>query len=217
MLILIGNSQAWMWSVAVNDVAKQLGYRFGLVYHLSCYLSLAKRSDWWSQLTETQCRTWQAAAIDWLNQQNPAVVLISTGDGPDDAVSTPDDYAAGYVPVVEQMRTPRRKLFMLGAIPYPSQDPTHCLSAHSSFTLKCATPTSEATSPKVLQSELDAALRTGARYVNVIPFLCTPYVCPDIIGHYLAYLDRDHLTSTYAQMLAPVIQQALALSQAGAS
>ena len=68
-----------------------------------------------------------------------------------------------------------------------------------------------------MQSELDAALRTGARYVNVIPFLCTPYVCPDIVGHYLAYLDTFHLTSTYVHMLAPVIQQALALSHAGAS
>jgi hypothetical protein len=217
MIVLIGNSHAHMWSVPIGDIAKQLGYRFGLIYHAACHLALAKFSGWPPYATEPRCRAWQDAAGDWVNQQNPAVVLAATGDGADIKVSDAADYAAGYAAALKKMQAPGRKLFVMGAVPFPSQDPTHCLSAHSSFILRCATPTSLATPAYAQQAMLDAARQAGADYVNVTPFLCTPDICPAVIGHYLAYSDRYHLTTTYAQTLTPVIQQALNLRPAGIS
>jgi hypothetical protein len=37
-IVLVGDSQAWMWSVPVAAIAKQLGYGFGLVFHAGCHL-----------------------------------------------------------------------------------------------------------------------------------------------------------------------------------
>lgn len=48
--------------------------------------------------------------------------------------------------------------------------------------------------------------------MNLIPWLCTAAICPAIIGNYLAYENQFHLTTTYAEHLIPVMQQALNLS-----
>ena len=40
MIILIGDSQAVMWSRTVNSMAKQLGYRFGLVSYYGCHMPM---------------------------------------------------------------------------------------------------------------------------------------------------------------------------------
>jgi hypothetical protein len=217
MIILMGNSHALMWSVPIYDIAKQLGYRFGLVFHAACHLSLAKFTGWPPYATESRCRAWQDAAGDWVNQHNPAVVLAATGDGADIKVSDGADYAAGYAAALKKLQAPGRKLFVMGAVPFPGQHPIRCLSAHSSFTLMCASATSLATPLYAQQAMLDAARQAGAGYVNVTPFLCTPEICPVVIGHYLAYLDQYHLTTTYAQTLVPVIQQALNVRPAGMS
>lgn len=42
-------------------------------------------------------------------------------------------------------------------------------------------------------------------YVEVMDLICTPDVCPTIIGNVQVYLDTNHLTQSYANTLAPII------------
>lgn len=44
-------------------------------------------------------------------------------------------------------------------------------------------------------------------YVEVMDLICTPEVCPTIIGNVQVYLDTNHLTQSYANTLAPIIEQ----------
>jgi peptidoglycan/LPS O-acetylase OafA/YrhL len=212
MIILIGDSQALMWSRTVNTIAKQLGYRFGLVSHPGCHMPMTTFDTTSEGVTDAQCREWKNAAIDWMKRQDPAVVLVASGNhtGVEGA-----DYAAGYAAVLRQMQGPGRKLFVMGDVPMLSQDPPRCLAAHPSSALKCATKTATAAPADEQQAALDGAQQAGAGYVSLTPWLCTADLCPAIVGHYVAYQDQFHITGAYAQALMPLVQQAIGLKPTG--
>jgi peptidoglycan/LPS O-acetylase OafA/YrhL len=212
MIILIGDSQAMMWSRTVNSIAKRLAYRFGLVSHAGCHMPMTTFDTTAEGVTDAQCREWKNAAIDWMKRQDPAMVLVASGNhtGINGA-----DYAAGYGAVLKQMQSPGRKLFVMGDVPLLSQDPPRCLAAHPSSALKCATKTATAAPADEQQAALDGAQQAGAGYVNLTPWLCTADLCPAIVGHYAAYQDQFHITGTYAQALMPLVQQAIGLRPTG--
>jgi hypothetical protein len=212
MIILIGDSQAVMWSRTVNSIAKQLAYRFGLVSHAGCHMPMTTFDTTTEGVTDAQCREWKNAAIDWMKRQDPAVVLVASGNhtGINDA-----DYAAGYAALLKRMQGPGRKLFVMGDVPLLSQDPPRCLAAHPSSALKCATKTATAAPADEQQAALDGAQQAGAGYVNLTPWLCTADLCPAIVGHYAAYQDQYHITGTYAQALMPLVQKAIGLKPTG--
>lgn len=163
-------------------------------------------------VTDAQCREWKNAAIDWMKRQDPAVVLVASGNhtGINDA-----DYAAGYAALLKRMQGPGRKLFVMGDVPLLSQDPPRCLAAHPSSALKCATKTATAAPADEQQAALDGAQQAGAGYINLTPWLCTADLCPAIVGHYAAYQDQYHITGTYAQALMPLVQKAIGLKPTG--
>jgi SGNH domain (fused to AT3 domains) len=212
MIVLIGDSQAVMWSRTVNSIAKQLAYRFGLVSHPGCHMPMTTFDTTAEGVTDAQCREWKNAAIDWMKRQDPAMVLVASGNhtGINGA-----DYADGYAAVLKQMQSPGRKLFVMGDVPLLSQDPPRCLAAHPSSALKCATKTATAVPADEQQAALDGAHRAGAGYVNLTPWLCTADLCPAIVGHYAAYQDQFHITGTYAEALMPLVQQAIGLKRTG--
>jgi peptidoglycan/LPS O-acetylase OafA/YrhL len=212
MIILIGDSQAMMWSRTVNSIAKQLAYRFGLVSHAGCHMPMATFDTTTEGVTDAQCREWKNAAIDWTKRQDPAVVLVASGNhtGINNA-----DYAAGYATLLKQMQAPGRKLFVMGDVPLLGQDPPRCLAAHPSSALKCATKTATAAPADEQQAALDGAQQGGAGYVNLTPWLCTADLCPAIVGHYAAYQDQFHITGTYARALTLLVEHAIGLKPAG--
>ena len=59
-------------------------------------------------------------------------------------------------------------------------------------------------------AEQQAAARTGARYINVIPWFCSS-ICTDVVGRYDPYWDRAHIDADYSFALIPVLNQALDL------
>jgi hypothetical protein len=163
MIILIGDSQAVMWSRTVNSIAKQLGYRFGLVSHPGCHMPMTTFDTTAEGVTDAQCREWKNAAIDWMKRQDPAIVLVGSGNhtGINGA-----DYADGYTAVLKQMQSPGRKLVVMGDVPLLSHDPPRCLAAHPSSALKCATKTATAVPADEQQAALYGAHRAGAGWAR---------------------------------------------------
>jgi hypothetical protein len=46
-------------------------------------------------------------------------------------------------------------------------------------------------------------------YVNIIPWVCPTDTCPAVIGNVLVYRNGSHLTKTYVETLAPLLEKAL--------
>ena len=213
VITLIGDSRALMWSRALSALASQLGYRFGLVFRAGCSMPRVEHPAG-GGTSEEECKGWKDAAINWVNQQNPAVVLVASGPDLPDVGVTPALLTTGYAATLKELQAQARKVFVIGEVPHLHQNPPACLAAHHSSAQMCATPTSSATSADEQQADLDAAQQSGASYVNLTPWLCTEDLCPAIVGHYLPYLDQLHLNQTYTEALIPVLQQAINIGAA---
>lgn len=217
-IMLIGNSRALMWSRSVLALASRLGYRFGFVQHEGCSMVLV--DDPSGSDSAVECKNWEDAAITWVNQQNPAVVLVASGPDliedwkPNGKSLTAPELTKGYAAALKELAAPGRKVFVMGEVPALKEDAPRCLAANQSSALKCATAASEAISADENRADFDAALQSGAGYVNVTPWLCTEELCPAIIGRYLAYRDQRHLTTAFTEALGPVLEGALNLGRA---
>jgi SGNH domain (fused to AT3 domains) len=217
-IMLIGNSRALMWSRSVLALATRLGYRFGFVQHEGC--SMVRVEDNSPSNSAVECKNWEDAAINWVNQQNPAMVLVSSG--PDlnqdwklnGKTLTPAELTKGYAAALKELAAPARKVFVIGEVPALKEDAPRCLAANESSALKCATAASEAISADENKAGVDAAQQAGAGYVNITPWLCTEDLCPAIIGHYLAYRDQRHLSTVFTEALSPVLEQAMNIGHA---
>jgi len=215
-LVLFGDSHAWMWSTAMATVARQAGYNMDLIYKASCHLPLVDFANTPGGASNAQCAQWKQAAVDWINKSNPSLVIATTGDhaiataaGPPMSQAT---YSKGLAALLAKISKAGRHIVVLGDIPELSQDGPTCLAAHESNVSACSTSTSQAVPAANQQAEADAASQSGASFVYVIPWLCTAATCPAVIGKYGVYQDQFHITSTYANSLADVLQNALGLA-----
>lgn len=211
LIVVIGDSQAWMWSTGVVDIAKSLGYRAAAVHHAGCHMPDVTFPTTSAGVTDEDCRAWKDAAINWVNQQKPSVVLVASGYSNGFNTLTVDDYVEGYVANLRKLAMPERKVFVMGDVPRPRQDPPRCLAANGSSALRCATRTRKAAPVDQQQAAFDAAQKAQAGYVNLTPLACTAEICPAISGNYAVYQNQYHFTTAYVHVLAPVVGRVLDL------
>ena len=90
-------------------------------------------------------------------------------------------------------------------MPKPAGDVPECLSGHPGDAAACAIPAERAVDAPGLAAERTAAEGAGAAYVDVGPWLCAASACPAVVAGRLVYRDDNHLTTSYAAWLAPVL------------
>src|SRR5581483_7895333 len=102
-----------------------------------------------ANVSGAECKQWEDAAINWVNQQNPAVVIVSGGPDlnsdwkPNGKALTSAELTTGYAAALKELQGPGRKLFLIGTVPHMKEDPPRCLAAHDTSALECAAPPAE--------------------------------------------------------------------------
>jgi hypothetical protein len=217
MMVLLGDSHAWMWSTTVASIAQRTGYNFTLIYKSSCKIPLVAFADTPGGPSNAQCTQWKNAAIAWINQNHPKLVLVAASDhtptASDGKPMGQHVYSDGLASLLEKVSAKGRRVVILGDIPELSQDPPTCLAAHESSAGSCSTPVEDAAPVDKQGAEVAAALKAGASFIYVVPWFCTTSTCPAVIGSFDVYQDDYHATSTYANSLSEVLQHALNLTK----
>jgi hypothetical protein len=213
-LVLFGDSQAEMWASTIAAIAQHFGYSMMLLAEPGCPSPLI---PFWDNLTNTPataCAQWKQAAIARIKQYAPSIVILATVDfDPHDDQEQPvsqDAFSAGLVTTLQRITAPGRKLAVLGDMPYWSDNGPNCLAAHENDLRTCNGPAPQAVFTTHDQALENAAKKTHAVYVNVVPWFCTPTVCPQVINNTIVYTDEFHITSTYAKQLQQLLEAALA-------
>jgi len=218
-MVLIGDSHAEMWAPAIADVAQANGYSLLFLAKLPCLLPM---TTFWNNLNstpDTQCTTWKKWAFARINQFNPSIVITATEDFiPYYRNAVPLSqvkYSAALTTSLKDLSAPGRRVILLGDIPYLSSPGPVCLAAHESSVQSCSTPTAKAVLSTNQAAQHLAATKSGATFVNVIPWFCTPKTCPAVIAGKTVYEDDFHITATYGMWLEPVLTQAIGLGASG--
>jgi hypothetical protein len=92
-------------------------------------------------------------------------------------------------------------------VPLMAENTPRCLLRNPGQTSACDTPREIALGPE--QDPLVEAVSTmpNSRVVDLTDWLCTPTVCPAVVGNVVVYRD-NHLTDSYVRTLTePIIAQ----------
>jgi hypothetical protein len=106
---------------------------------------------------------------------------------------------------VAQLRATGATVLVLGPVVDPQSSVPTCLSAHLDDATACAPARSAATNGDGIAAEQAATAAGGGHYADLTDLFCTPDRCPVIVGNTLVFRDDNHVTTEYAQLLAPVI------------
>jgi hypothetical protein len=214
-IALVGNSHAGEWLPTLEVLAKQHGWTITTYLASQCNATDAAL-EFYSAAKTAGCLAYGQWAL--AQTRGTAFDLVITSER--QSVTTQGDSwpattataIAGYASYLKSWSTAGTNVLVLHDTPYPGQtlgSVPDCLAQHPTNQAACAgTPDAWAWTDPLFAAATSSAL-PGISTVDTRPYLCTPTVCPAVIGSIVAYFDASHMTATYARTIAPFIDPAI--------
>ena len=220
LLVVYGDSHAVMWLHAFDAIARRAHWRLVVLAKEGCpaeFITVINPPGLGSPTGPyAQCDTWHTRVVRWINQQQPNLLVVTqrelyqvpsaNGGAPSYAGETA--WETGLRQLLDAINIPAAHKVVLGSIPLRLNDPPTCLQQHASNVQACSTPAPGPQRDRYANAETAAALASGVRYQDVVPWFCSS-VCTDIVRNYVVYIDPYHVSSTYAEYLNRVLGHAL--------
>lgn len=202
-IVLFGDSHAAHWFPALEQIAADRG--MSLVVFTKGGCPTAAVSIPTNTLART-CPAWRDAVIDRMADLRPAMVVMTASHH---YPNTDSEWQEGLAATVARVAPLTTDLVLLGDNPGASAVPATCLSEHLHDPAACVNRRARAVEPGRVAAETAVAASAGARFVDTTDWLCTAEACPVIVGDVLLYRDVNHLSTTGAAFLAPLLGAAL--------
>jgi hypothetical protein len=216
-VVLFGDSHAAHWFPAMEQVARDNGWRLVVVTKAAC--SAASVRIFQAKLNRpfNECVAWREAAWEHIAALEPAMVVMASaaagGTLVDDSGATMTDptyadrtWVDGWVRSAGRLAATGARVVLIEDTPYQAGDTVECLSVHVADPSACVVRAAAALPQPERRRAVAAALRAkGVTIVDPLPWFCTPRACPVIVGNVLVYRDTSHITATYARLLAPLL------------
>lgn len=210
-VLVVGASHEQQWEGPLVQVAQDAGWELTVVVKHGCRFALSGEAG---MNYPPACASWNDAVVGRVVAERPdAVVVVGTRtfeDGRPETVYPGQVEAwraldAAGVPVVALRDNPRFAWRVPDCLArHDADDPARTAQAVTA----CSRPRAEqlaATSPLRATPGVPASTVE----IDLTDHLCGPVTCEPVIGNVVAYRDDDHLTGTFTQTLAPVLDEAL--------
>jgi peptidoglycan/LPS O-acetylase OafA/YrhL len=213
-VVLFGDSHALQWFPAFEKLANRHGWALISLTRSSCSPAAVPVINSKLKRVYHECDGWRDSSLARIRAVRPALVVVSSSTGYRGALAghpaDPDGlWALAWARLFAALKPAAGAVALLGDTPFLSRDPADCLAAAGAVVAACAEPAATVLRDPAWRSlERAAADRAGARFVDPVPWLCGPR-CPTVVGNLLVYRDTNHLTSEYAEMLAPLLDARL--------
>ncbi|WP_181574227.1 acyltransferase family protein [Microbacterium sp. SMR1] len=198
LIAVIGDSHAQQMTAALVPIAEQRGWGVITLVRGGCAMGLDDPG-----FDPEFCPQWREAAIRHVEAIKPSAVMtiVTAADASDeDERLRPgierflDRMDAADIPIIAVRDNPRFGYDMFGCV-IESDDPERCSMPRGS-SLAAANPA------RILQ-------RDSITHVDLTEWICPDDVCPAVVGNVAVYRDDNHLSSSYARTLAPVLETQL--------
>ena len=205
---LIGDSHAAMWDPALQQVAEQRHWRLETMAKVTCpFLDIPIVSPYLGR-KYTECEQWRGEIVSRLAAERPRLVVLSMSRRyhADFSFASYDPaWIEALATVVAQLRGMGSQVLVLGPVADPQSSAPTCLSAHLDDAGACTPARSAAVNADGIGAEQRVTTAAGGSYADLTDLFCSPERCPLIVGDTLVFRDDNHVTTEYAQLLAPVI------------
>jgi hypothetical protein len=213
-MAIIGDSHAAEWMPALEQTARTNGWRLLVHTKTACPATDVEVNNDFLNRVYTECTAWRKDALATIAKANPSIVVIAdsqlyehllTGSG-----SFEQQWKDGLEKTIHELPAGAH-IVVLGDTPHWPAPPNDCLSDHIDDPAACSLPTTQLFDPAVHSAQQQAALDTGAQFVDPAPWVCTDQ-CHAIAGTVPMYRDDNHITATLSSTLAPLLAQAIGAS-----
>jgi hypothetical protein len=207
-IALIGDSHAAMWNPALQVFAEQRHWRLETLAKVTCPLQDLPIDSPYLGREYTECEQWRNQIMARVTAEHPRLVVLSMSRryGADFGFESYDPaWIETLNRTVAQLRGAGSTVLVLGPVADPHSSVPTCLSGHLDDAPACAPSRSAAVNHDGISAEQAATSAGGGHYADLTDLFCTPDRCPVIVGNTLVFRDDNHVTTEYAQLLAPVI------------
>lgn len=197
-LVLVGDSHIQQFTAALLPYAESRRWQVTTILKGACPFGLGPPADG----EPAGCGEWNQQALEEVRDLRPdAVVTIASREvRSGQTENTPASYVEGWkaldalgIPVVGVRDNPRF-----------DYAPAACVEGQLPPDFPC-TPARADLYPEVPSYERAGELPGNVSFLDLSHFVCTPTVCPPVVGGVFVYLDNNHLTATYARSMSPVV------------
>jgi peptidoglycan/LPS O-acetylase OafA/YrhL len=205
VVVVAGDSHANHWLAAINEVAVAQGWQVRTFFKGGCPFSAAP-------MRLGDCNAWNEGVSAEISALDPEIVFTSAvaGIGPVGGKSAErfgqvvQGYENAWRPILDRHIPIVVFKDIPSAVGAGLEDPPSCVLAD-------ATPCDFERSAALLDDGMvvAAADLEGVSVVDLTDYFCTGETCHSVIGNVLAYADGNHMTSVYAQTLAPTVSAEL--------
>jgi peptidoglycan/LPS O-acetylase OafA/YrhL len=216
-VVLFGDSHAMQWFPALEELAKERGWRLVGFSKSACPPAEISVYSTGLRREYRECEEWRERTLGRIVQdEDPSLVVTSmlnryrAREGgkvlPDKASN--EAMVDGYAATLKTLRSAGAPVAVIEDVPRPDKDVPECVSQSLDRLQDCAFPRDKALEgPRI--NVLAAEEVEGASLIDPTPMVCPGETCPAVIGDVLVYRNGAHLTRTYVNSLTPWLGEQL--------
>jgi hypothetical protein len=215
-IVVWGDSHAGQWLAPLEELAKRGGFKVVPISKTGC-LPIAQLLQYKGE-SAAKCYRFRLWAMKQIVRLKPERVILTglvtkivvdlhTGRKVTEDRGT-EMFASAAQHTLTELRATGAEVTVIGdntSLKRPAGD---CLGSKRSDMSSCAAPMK----PLVIDRNKawkSAVTATGSHYVDLSPWFCAAKLCPLVIGNIIVYRDDNHITTTYATHLMPVLAATL--------
>jgi peptidoglycan/LPS O-acetylase OafA/YrhL len=197
-IVVVGDSHAQQLAAALRPSLKTRNWQLTSMLRGGCPLT--------ADSADPGCAAWNDAVIAELTEMKPdAVVTLATRDV---RVGLRDQTPAGYVE--QWRRLADAAIPVVGVRDNPRFDfnPPDCVQKHGIDARECGRPRTDMLATEAPYEAIEN-LPGNVSFLDLSDYYCTADFCPPVVGNVYVYLDGNHVTKTYMETMAPLVEQQL--------
>ncbi|MGC1209236.1 MAG: SGNH hydrolase domain-containing protein, partial [Ornithinimicrobium sp.] len=210
-MILTGGSHSAHWQPALELVAEQTGWHLMSATKSGCRPGTnlvspdsedvsINRDPAATDEQRLSCRAWNEASEQWIIEQDPDLVVLTSTVG----VAEDETVPTAYLRLWEELDEHSIEVLAIRDTPRPGRDIPDCLAAEGPPTRECDTVRADVILPASATDTLPEG-PNNVTFADLSDYLCDPDVCPPVIGNVVVYSDEDHMTRSYSRSLGDAL------------
>lgn len=211
-VVIWGDSHAAQWLRPLSSLAKKHHVKLIPLTKASCMPADVYQR--YKGKAYDQCKPYREWALKQIKDLKPKLVILSglldtplldpdTGEAVSDSEGT-KLFEEGSKRTLQSLDGLTDEVDVISDQSRLPKEASTCLSSRSADLSTCSKAPDDVTTARDAVWKANAQ-KSGADYIDMMPWECHDDVCPIVVDGTIVYRDDHHLTTTYAERLQPVL------------
>jgi hypothetical protein len=209
-IVLFGDSHALSWFPAIEKLAIAKRWKLISLTMSSCWPASIPAWNSTTNMLMENCNIWRESTLNDLISIKPKAIFVSgtrgfsTVNAKNQILLGSDRTASwenGMRTTLARLRLATQNLIYISDTPISIVDVPECLRLHPRSIAACATPFGKSVSLDWLAEDEKVASVENATWVDPTSWICTTNPCSPLVGKYEIFVDKGHLTASFAATL----------------